>query len=43
LETCIRLSKLGVAMLKSNLDPDEAIVLYDSLLLAQDGLILENW
>ena len=30
-------------MLKSNVDPDEAIFLYDSLLLAQEGLVLDSW
>lgn len=39
----MQLSKLGVAMLKSNVDPDEAIVLYESLLQAQDGLNMESW
>jgi len=30
-------------MLRCNVDPDEAIIIYESLLLAQDGLVLETW
>jgi replicative superfamily II helicase len=38
----IKLTRLGTAMMKSKVDPDEAIVIYDSLLRAQNGINLES-
>ena len=40
--TRLRVTRLGRAMIQSSIDPDEAIVLYDSLLKAQEGLNLES-
>lgn len=38
----LKITRFGRAIMQANIDPDEAIVLYDSLLRAQDGLHLES-
>lgn len=37
----ISLTKFGKAILKCSLDPDEAVVIYDNLMQAREGLILD--
>jgi hypothetical protein len=39
----LKISRLGRAIMQSNVDPDEGIAMYDSLLRAQDGLHLETY
>jgi hypothetical protein len=38
----LKITRLGKAILHSNVNPDEALVMYESLLRAQDGLHLES-
>ena len=38
----LKITRFGRAIMQSNVDPDDAIVMYDSLLRAQDGLHLET-
>ena len=38
----LKITKFGRAIMQSNVNPDEAIVMYDSLMRAQDALHLEN-
>lgn len=38
----LKITRFGKAILQSNTDPDDAIVMYESLLRAQDGLHLES-
>jgi len=42
LRSPLKITRFGKAILQSNSDPDEAIVMYESLLRAQDGLHLES-
>lgn len=41
LKSTLKITRFGKAIMQSNTDPDEAIVIYESLLRAQDGLHLE--
>ena len=38
----LKITRFGKAIMQSNVNPDEAIVMYDSLLRAQEGLNLES-
>lgn len=38
----LKITRFGKAIMQSNVDPDDAIVMYDSLLRAQEGLHLET-
>lgn len=42
LKSPLKITRFGKAILQSNTDPDDAIVMYESLLRAQDGLHLES-
>lgn len=42
LSSPLKITRFGKAILQSNSDPDDAIVMYESLLRAQDGLHLES-
>jgi len=38
----LKITRFGRAIMQSNVNPDDAIIIYESLLRAQDGLHLEN-